>query len=69
MTKDKDLDLKELTNVIKDLIKIHGLAETHNRIKEDYKFHPRLRNTMLFILYEKYHFYKFENKEKLKDRY
>ena len=65
MAKD-EVNVKEIKKAVKGLVKEFGIAKTHSIIKTQYKFFPKLRKTMLFILYDKYHFYKFRNKEKLK---
>ena len=65
MPKD-EINIKEIKKGIKELVKEHGIAKAHRMIKQQYNFFPKLRKTMLFILYDKYHFYKFRNKEKLR---
>ena len=65
MPKDK-INIKETKKIVKNYVKEYGLSKAHRIIKQQYNFFPQLRKTMLFILYEEYHFYKFRNKEKIK---
>ena len=63
---DQNIDLKTVKRSVKRMVMEWGVAEAHKILKRDYTFSPELQKTMLFVLYDEYSFYKFENKVKLK---
>jgi len=57
--------ISEVTKKVNRYINEYGLTEAHERIKREYRSYDELRQMMLLILYGKYAWYAFKDKEKL----
>ena len=61
----EEIDVKNIQERVKALVRDHGLDRAHEVIKRDYKFYPKMKKMMLGILYVEYNFYPFTKKERL----